>query len=388
MSFKINISEDISIAELIKINNDGGVVLKTPHVGNIYPNNLAIASLGIPTLFYDRTLGRKDLNFHPNKLIVGGKSLTIADPEILTTHARITNLPEGVANKFKVGTSLSDFHMSALKLALPQSNCFTYTDYLKNNKDEVIQILEEVTNLHPQPWSRVVNEEGKTFKLKAENWDEIIKIGIYGLTNLKSGWIIPNPINILFHGTIDALKSGVRDIYLLSGPDMYRYVDEYQEELDEIYNHLRDILNWNLPETVSCNIIPVIGMRFIVEVGYKEALDKLLDLYIKYISLEEEIDSSIKSGDDDIDTEDLIKEKMGVKEEIFSCLSESFEAFRTTMFYDIEKANCFTQYDLISSNGLYIHPWAINSKLSEVSKAFNVLSKYYSLVRDQLQEEL
>ena len=78
MPFKISIHDDISIADLLVINKRGGVVLKTPHVGNIYPNNLAIASLGIPMLFYDRTLGNKDFNFHPNKIIVGGKSEILA----------------------------------------------------------------------------------------------------------------------------------------------------------------------------------------------------------------------------------------------------------------------------------------------------------------------
>lgn len=77
MSFNILIHDDISLDELIKINESGGRVLKTPHIGNIYPNNLAIISLGIPTLLYDRTIGTKDENFHPYKLRLTGNILTM-----------------------------------------------------------------------------------------------------------------------------------------------------------------------------------------------------------------------------------------------------------------------------------------------------------------------
>jgi len=153
MSFKISIHDDISIADLVDINKRGGVVLKTPHVGNIYPNNLAMAFLGIPMLFYDRTLGKKDFNFHPHKLIVDGKSEILADPNILTSHSVITHISKGFPYPHAVGTKLVDFHMSVLKRSLPQAHCFTYTEYVQKNKHEVLQILEAVTNLHPNLWS-------------------------------------------------------------------------------------------------------------------------------------------------------------------------------------------------------------------------------------------
>lgn len=387
MSFKISIHEDISIADLIKIHNEKGVVLKTPHIGNIYPNNLAIASLGIPMLFYDRTLGTKDNNFHPDNLIVGGKAEEIADPSILTTHSKITRLPSSISQETQMGTSLVDFHMSALKRALPKSLCFTYTEYIQENKDQVLQILEKITELHPNLWSRIVNEEGKTSKFQVNNWNDVLKLGVFGLTNLKSGWLIPNPVSVLFHGTIDAAKAKVKDVYLLSGPDMYKYIDGYQTELNENYDYVRKTSGLNLPETIHCHIIPVISMRFIIEDKYRNALDELVSAYLKHDSVDESIRTLMKNETRDFDAKQYIHEKNSIKDEIHTCIRNKFEAFKATMFYDIEEASCFTQYDLLMSSGLYIHSWAINSKLTDVSRAYGFLAGCYSYVRDRLQDE-
>ncbi|OIQ01544.1 MAG: hypothetical protein AUK58_04570 [Candidatus Moranbacteria bacterium CG2_30_41_165] len=388
MSFKISIHDDISIADLVDINKRGGVVLKTPHVGNIYPNNLAMAFLGIPMLFYDRTLGKKDFNFHPHKLIVDGKSEILADPNILTSHSVITHISKGFPYPHAVGTKLVDFHMSVLKRSLPQAHCFTYTEYVQKNKHEVLQILEAVTNLHPNLWTRIVYKTGITTKATARKWGDIVKLGIYGVTNLESGWIIPNPVSILFHGTIDTSKTNVNDAYLLSGPDMYRYINGYQEELNEIYDYLKRVLDWNLPEVMNCHIIPVVYMRFIVENYNKDALDELVVAYLKFISKEDLVRVVAKERLDNNDFKKLISEKSEAKQKILNCISENFTSFSKTVFYDIEDANCFTQYDLLKGGGLYIHPWAIDNKLNDVSKAFIFLRKCYSLVRDQLQEEI
>ncbi len=389
MPLKISIHNNISLAGLIDIHRKGGLVLKTPHVGNIYPNNLAIASLKIPTLFYDRTLGKKDLNFHPNKIIYNGVSEIISDPNILTSHSIITRVSNKSPYPLTLETSLVDFHMGALKQALPQAICFTYSEYLKKNKDRVLKILEIATNLRPDLWTRTVSKIGITSKSKAKNWSEIIKYGIYGVTNSEEGWIIPNPISILFHGTIDLQKTKVNDTYLLSGPDMYRYINGYQEELSEIYDCLRKTLvDWYLPEILNCHIIPVINMRFIVENTHKDALDELVHSYLQFVSIRETVGISFQKKLKSSETKDSIAEKNRLKQKIYDCLSKNFIPFTKTVFYDIENANCFTQYDLLKSNGLYVHPWAIDSNLEDVSKAFSFLKKCHLLVKDQLQEEI
>lgn len=360
MSLNISIHDDISIAELLKIHEEHGVVLKTPHVGNIYPNNLAIASLGIPTLFYDRTLGRKDLNFHPHQLIVDAHAEVIADPDILTTHSVVNRVPNNMLSAPPIGLNLVDFHMSAVKNALPDANCFTYTDYIQRNAEGALEVLEIATDQNAHLWTRQVDEKGGVTRIKAKDWKDIINTGIYGLTNSKSGWLIPNPISILFHNTIDIARNAVEDVYLLSGPEMYKYISGYQEELSAIYERVKMRSSLKLPETVICHVIPVIDMRFLVEKAYKDALDELIDSYLGEI---------------------------GMKESLI-CLEKNIHAFQKTIFYNIEVARCFTQHDLLKSNGLYIHPWALNTKLCDVSIAFRLLKRYYMSAMDQLQEEL
>lgn len=383
MSFNLSIHDDISIASLIEIESAGGVVLKTPHVGNIYPNNLAIMSLGIPVLFYDRTLGTKDHNFHPHRLIFAGKSEVIADPNILTTHSKITQATDSATNKPEIGTKLVDFHMDTLHQVMPNAQIFTYTEYIQKYMVEVMSVLEIVTNTHPHLWTRIVDHEGKISKLKADNWSDIVKVGVYGVTNSESGWIIPNIASILFHATIDVSKANVTDIYLLSGPDMYRYIDGYQNELNIIYDYIRKTLNWNLPKIINCHIIPVSDMRFIVETKDSDALNNLIKIYMDFVATENHIKNNFqeKSG---VSTRDLIRQKYKIRDDLYVCISESLDQFRKTVFYSIKDGNYFSQHDLIESNGLYIHPWAVKSKLSDVSRAFNFLKKCYLIVADQL----
>lgn len=383
MSFNLLIHDDMSIASLMEIENSGGVVLKTPHVGNIYPNNLAIAALGMPVLFYDRTLGTKDYNFHPHKLIVAEKSEVIADPNILTTHSKIIRVPDFAINKPEIGTKLADFHMNALSQAMPNARIYTYTKYIQKNKAEVMEVLEIVTDLCPHLWTRVVDREGKITRLKADNWSDIIKFGVYGLTNSESGWIIPNVASILFHATIDASKANVADVYLLSGPDMYRYIDGYQDELNIVYDYVREKSDWNLPEVINCHIIPVSDMRFVVETENTDALNILVNTYLKFVAVEDFIKNNFKKTSG-ASINELIKKKYEIKEDLLACISESVDTFRKTIFYSIEDGNYFSQHDLIEGKGLYVHSWAIESKLSDVSRAFNLLRKYYLLVADQL----
>lgn len=373
MSLSISIHEDISIDDLIGIHKKGGVVLKTPHVGNIYPNNLAIASLGIPTLFYDRNLGRKDINFHPHQLIVDSQSEVIANPDVLVTHAVVNRVPDNMPSAPPIGTRLVDFHMSAVKKSLPGAKCFTYTEYIQENAGVTLEVLKIATNQNVSLWARKVDSDGAVSRAVASSWEEIKKDGIYGLTNQQSGWLIPNPMSILLHNTIDVAKNGSDELYLLSGPDMYKYISGYQETLSSMFEEIRSRSSLKLPDNIVCHVVPVIDMRFIVEKPHMEALNELVGSYENLLAR--------ASGD-------VTQIDLQTTEEVMKCLGINIDVFKKTIFYDIENACCFTQHDLLKSSGLYIHPWALNSRLGDVSNAFSFLKRQYLLVRDKLQEEL
>ena len=378
MPFEIDIHADLSLAELIKIHNAGGVVLKTPHVGNIYPNNLAIATLGIPMLFYDRTIGRKDHAFRPHQIIWDGGSELIADANKLTTHAVVITPSKVWGVAAEAGTPIVKVHMSAFRTALPRANCFTYTDYIQRNAPMVTRILQTVTKHYPSVWTRVVAPDGTPFKASASNWGDIAARGVFGLNDMRRGWLIPTVISILLHGTVDIARARTNDVYLLSGPHMFRYVPQYGSVLNGLYDFVRADLGAVLPDLVHCHIIPVFDMRFVIENQHRNYLDRLVNQYLEFFRL----DSSFRETNAAPDLDVHITSKVVIKRDIQATISAVFASFGATMFYDT-RWNSFTQYDLINSDGLYIPEWAINATLDKVSRAFTFLRKCFTFVRSE-----
>lgn len=383
MSFKILIHDDISLASLIEINKNEGRVLKTPHIGNIYPNNLAFIALGFPTLLYDRTIGSKDKSFYPHKIIYNGIAEQIADPSILSTHNKLNSQSKNfvLENDFS-GKKITDMHLSVLRQALPQGNFFTYTHYLKDNAEIVSKIVKAIVQNFPKIWYRFVNENGVIQKVVNPTPEQILSKGIMGIDHDFSGFLIPNPVNILLHGTADVLKSNIKDIYLLSGPDMYVYMKDYEEVLNNMYNCIKNSLNLNLPSSVNCHIIPVMKMRFIVTKDDKGILDELMILYDDYMSADTATRNLLDHSSEHALIQSEIDKKNITKAKIITHMQKNHFALERTMFYDVSKSNCFTQYDLVMSNGLYIHPWAIVNKLSDVSSAFTFLDRCFRTIKD------
>ncbi len=88
-----------------------------------------------------------------------------------------------------------------------------------------------------------------------KDWQDCLRKEIFGVTSDEHGLIIPNPINILFHGVIDVMKAGTSDIYLLFEPDMYQYITEYKNDLSDVFIHIKNKLKLNLPEKVCCHVV-------------------------------------------------------------------------------------------------------------------------------------
>lgn len=382
MSFHILIHADISIAQLIEIDKNGGRVLKTPHIGNIYPNNLALISLGIPTLLYDRTIGIKDKSFHPHKIVYNGIAEQIADPSTLSTHSRVKCQPKNfILGESFVGRKIVDLHMDILRQALPRGNFFTYTQYLKDNKKIVSEIVKVIAKNFPQIWYRFVNEDGTIEKIDNPTPEQILTKGIFGIDDDSSGFIIPNPVNILLHGTVDVMKFHTEDIFLLSGPDMYMYMKDYETVLNNMYSCIKNTLDLDMPNNISCHIIPAMKMRFIVTKDNKPILNKLVKLYEDYMTVNTATRDLFNGSTERSDIKSQIEEKNKIKISIIAYIDKNYSILKKTMFYDVSKSNCFTQYDLSVSPGLYIHPWAIKSKLSDVTSAFLFLDRCFKTIK-------
>lgn len=382
MSFHILIHDDISIAQLIEIDKNGGRVLKTPHIGNIYPNNLALISLGIPTLLYDRTIGAKDKSFHPHKIVYNGIAEQVANPDILSTHSKLEFQPKNfIPKKDFFGKKIVDLHLDILRQALPQGNFFTYTQYLEDDKNLVSKIIKVIVKNFPQIWYRFVNEDGTIEKIENLTSEQILTKGIFGIDDDSKGFIIPNPVNILLHGTIDVMKFQTRDIYLLSGPDMYMYMKDYETILDNMYSCIKNTLDLDLPNNINCHIIPAMKMRFIVTEDDREILNELVKLYEDYVAANTATQDLFKGSKERSDIKSQTQEKDKIKTTIIAYMDKNYSTLKNTMFYDVSKSNCFTQYDLSVSPGLYIHPWAIENKLSDVTSAFLFLDRCFKTIK-------
>lgn len=409
MPFNVMARDDVSLQQLVEIDRHGGSVKKTPHPGNIYPNNLAVAQLGIQMLFYDRTIGERDQNFHPQCLIVDGKSEVIADKSLLTTHARVTQRPSRFGRRFPLGARVIDCHLRALRDALPDARCLVYTDYLRAHREIILPVLELITPVlaavveeYPaesrNAWRRWVARDGRiqtSDRKPAPTWNQIQGEGVYGLTSDQAGWLIPNVVGILCDGVVEALTYGASEIWHLSGPDMITYIFQLEPLLCRLYDHLWPLLGRPLPEVLTFNVVPVASMRFAVRGDRRSALDELLSAYLARLAAERRRSIRIQVAVPE-------KFRRTGKNPVVAGLVEEFRLERRAersrlsqavlncpdVFYNIRAARYLTQYDLLRRPGsrLYVHPWGVEAPLREVSTATQFLFGVLRAIRRSLQK--
>ncbi|MBI4098535.1 MAG: hypothetical protein HY437_00700 [Candidatus Magasanikbacteria bacterium] len=360
MDFKVVPRFDLSLQDLAAFHRAGHSVTKSPHVGNWYPNNLAVASLGIPMSIYDRTIGTRDRNFHPHKVIVDGGSEEIANPAILTTHARVIGESSWFPDRFPMGSRVLDGHVQAIRDAVPGANCEVFTDYLRRHINRVLAILEVVTKRFPRLWRRFVDQNGIVSERACLSWSSVTYDGgVYGLTNDEFGWLIPNELNVLLDGVLEAAHHNESVVYHLSGPDMIGYIDGYAILLANAHQELRERLDW-VPKTVELHVVPVAAMRFAVPETRRRALDALMDgllaIYAWRTARGEQIPPG-SNGNRRIAAMETVEEKTEhrrMKSRLRELAAECPE-----VWYDITKGSFVSQYDLLASGTrIYVHPWA------------------------------
>ncbi|MBI4450180.1 hypothetical protein HY634_03915 [Candidatus Uhrbacteria bacterium] len=371
MPFPVTIRRDCSLNDLATIHRSGGSVMKSPHIGNMYPNNLAVGALGIPLNCYDRTIGRKDRNFHPHRVICGGRSEVIALDGIdrLTTHAIVDRPSQLAPEWFSVGTRVADGHMAALRAALPTAECVTYTDWLRERADRITAVLEVITDAFPSIWERLVTPDGHVVDYRVRNWAVVQQIGVYGVTSdAPSGLIVPNVVNILLDGVLECLSRGVTEVYHCSGPDMVRYIGELEAQLHTLYDTVRTRLGWGLPDTLRFHLVPVAEMRFVVPERRRAALDELVASWCDVQALKRIQAERMREATDD-ERQDAITACVAARDRSMARVRDAIVAC-PEIFYRIEDANCTTQYDLLAEQEtVYVPPWAAAAPMRDIDDA-------------------
>ena len=369
MPIQLKIRKDLSLNDLVSFKRAGFLVFKTPHVGNWYPNNLACAALGIPMKVVDSTKGCLDRNFHPHCVIVNGTRTQIAEENALTSHTKVTRAHEHTADRFKIGASVSETHMGALREAFPELEMLTVSGYLKENSGRVLELLEVLTQHDHSIWERYVREDGITEPRHARQWIVVNASGVCGTNGSNRGWVSPNIANILMDVTIDPLKFNTDIVYELSGPDMYKYIGQLMPKLNELYEVVRQKLWPELPETVTLNLVPVADMRFAVPTHRRQVLDELVEVLKTVSMFENGIGDRINSAPN---REKFICQIVNERSVLRDNLREVLRACPDP-FYDIYDGTFFSQYDLLScSEGLFIHPWALETPVGVLSDLIRI----------------
>ena len=200
MTFSVAVDSSVSLNDLVaRSRATGAVIVRTPHVGNVTSHSMGLADLGLRLLLYDRTLGRRDTSCHPHLFIAGGESEQIADPTILTTHARVIR-PSRHAS---TGARVTDVHLGPLRRAYPDQKLSTYTEYLGANVERVLPILLAATDAAPELWKRRVDGEGRVSLGRVHSTGDLQRDGILGVTSDDRGWLIPNELNVLLTCTVE-----------------------------------------------------------------------------------------------------------------------------------------------------------------------------------------
>ena len=376
MSLHITTRDDLSLLDLCRLHEQGKHILKTPHVGNFYPNNLVMAMLGIPILCVDRTIGNMDRNFHPHRVVYDKKALTIAQGHKLTTHTEVTKEHPQFSKYFPLGGNVADGHMRALRDAFPGAPIETQTECLIKYGDRVITFLSTLTRFFPSEWKRFVHANGavENRSMFERGWKNICTEGIHGV-DLKNGagWIIPNEWAILWDVVIAGMN-GQTEAYELSGPDMVNYVGKLAGSLDRAYTVLRTELKaWNLPEQMTCCIVPVAGMRLAVAGEQQLALENLVDAYLELERKRKQWSASIQScsnGDRFLAVGRVVEERSRLNERLCELVIALPD-----IFYRIEDASFLSQYDLLMGKRLYVHPWGLEAPVAKVDQMIQYLSR-------------
>lgn len=364
----IVIDRNFSLNELLQLGKKGFKVLKTPHVGNQYMNNLIIAVLGFDILVYDRNIGFKDKNFHPQSVIFNTREEKIFSEAGLTIHSKkiLIKTENSFINELLRGyTNPVCFHNHYFSLACNNHKISTYSEFLTKHKEKIAKIISYTHELFKDDWYRYVTKEQEVVnKTGYVSGDAIL-----GLTHNDFGWIIPNIYNVLFHCVIDQ-KEG--KVFLLSGPDMYKYICEYEERLSRSWSYIIKEIP-SLPTQVQCLIIPVAKIRFAIPEKYKTYLDDVLNTYNKIKECEKRM---VSDG-----TQNTKLSNLAYKQELVSSLKSIFQKrkalFESTIFYDIRKASSFSQYDLLHVKRLYVPEIVLTKKIYEIESMYDELLRYF-----------
>jgi hypothetical protein len=369
---RIEKDDGLSIDELVRRKAMGFSVLRSAHVGNLSPYNLALADAGIPILSVDHNITGVDRNYMPESIATqkSQKSIAALGRLVCRSLAEANALDPSAQDKPQF---LDDFHIAAARQALPaNAMIMTNTEYLRTNELVVREIVELALKEFPSIFNRLALPDGST--KKSTNASSLVKL--YGIMQLNDNpreeneaVIMPNILDILANFVIESLETEQDVQYHLSGPAMVKYIDSMMPDLQELYSKLRDRASFGprLPAKLTVKLVPTAEAKFATTLSRRSNLDSLLE--------------AVKAADEELDV------LQGARKAFFTSPGAQDSAARreaTNQFKDGEAAidlvvaekisqipellvepgtsGFITQYDVLDEGGLYVP--AINRQAS------------------------
>ena len=270
-TLQIQLNDSLSINELTALQVQGFSVMRSAHIGNLSPYNLALADAGIPMLLVDQNVTGFDKNYFPEFVMTQNEQIRVAEDGTVANRTRVSN------DQF-----LDELHITGMREALPNADFFTNTEYLRRNEAVVGEMLRLGVKHFPEEFMRIVNANGTTAIMPGAA-DMVKSIGAMQLSDdpraEKSAVLIPVNIDIMINFIIEFFQSEQDVQYHISGPDMIVYTQ--QEKRREMFQQFYEIIRREasfgdrLPRRLNVQLIPAASARFASSVRFQSEVEGL-----------------------------------------------------------------------------------------------------------------
>lgn len=360
-NIEVIVDDTVSIDDLARLQAEGFSVLRSAHIGNLSPYNLALADAGIPILSVDHTITGVDTNYFPEQIQTQAERQTIAPLGRLVCRTRSQD-----------GRYLDDLHIAAVNTATPGANVYTNTAYLQAYQDVAGEIVGIAARNVPEVFNRLALPDGTTSK-QANAGSMIGRFGVMQLSDEpraeRTAVIMPNLLDIVANFVIEAIKSERATQYHLSGPDMCRYIGKLLPGLQDMYWLIRAVSSFGdaLPERLDVRLVPTAPAKFATTMARRPQLDRILASY-QEVEAEMTALNGVRRNffmsplATDLPTKTAFVSAMRGRQSSLEQEMAERIADIPELFSEPGRPGFITQYDVIAEGGLYVPD--VNRQLS------------------------
>ncbi len=353
--------------------------MRTAHVGNQRPYNLAVAEAGLPMQLVDHTIVAQqpgepgDNNYLPGSIVTAE---AVTPLELVGPPGRLTSKTRAAEPETGQAVYLDQLHITSLRQAFPANPSIrTNTEYIRNAEVISGEVIKIALDTFPQLFTRVVQSDGTVSKVPYGH--AVRYYPHYGILQLNDdprtdrGILVPNEVDIVLGFVVEALTKGGDTQYHLSGPDFYQYIKDHklQQTLNLLYAEVRREASFGskLPETLNVRVVPAAEARFASARGNGDSLHKIFGLLreessirysqsVHHKSLQQlEHGPSADAIQAKLLIESFIAENQREQNYVVKQLGRAaLEA--SELFVGPREAPFTSQYDVLASNGLDMPP--------------------------------